>query len=71
LKPGDLVVVNEQGRRLFPEMRDYGPWEVLKVSPYGVVTVRRRSQRTGRPYDYQIAEIYLDVVRSNAERRRT
>jgi len=62
VKPGDLVTLNEEARRRFPRMRDHGPWEVLKVSPYGVVTVRRRSQITGRLYRDQIAERFLDVV---------
>jgi len=71
VKPGDLVTLNEEARRRFPRMRDHGPWEVLKVSPCGVVIVRRISQTTGRPYRDHLAERFLDVVVDKEERRRT
>lgn len=71
MKPGDLVVLNKEGRRRIPGITEYGPWEVLKMRRYGVVAVRRVSRRTGRPWTCYLSERFLDVVVEEKEKRRT
>lgn len=63
MEPGDTVTLNEEGKRRFSRMRERGPWLVLAVDPYDIVTIRRYSLKTGRPYQDKIGMKFLNLVR--------
>ena len=53
MKKGDLVRLNAKARRVFPIMKDKGPWHVLDVDErYGRVAVERIAKSGKKRREY-------------------